>query len=195
MDGAKVQPCVDCKIGFRSYGATRCVQCAYKCHSTCRTCKLIFADNGSTDKVCYKCVKAAARAVAKAEAEARAVAKAEAKQRVEGVGVECAGCAMPFVIRTGEKTDLCIDCVKQVKCEKCELVFKSRCDAQTMCSVCSRPDKNAKCIRCEQAFYTSAGSTVCSSCVQSEPCSQCKRVFRNYHIAGREELCSRCVTP
>lgn len=181
--------CIDCKGGFKSKGATRCLQCSYKCNSTCRECKFVYNDNGATDKVCPKCV-------IKLEKNMRAAMRAEARKqepRVEGVGVECNECAMPFVIRAGEKTNLCIECVKQVKCEKCEVVFPSRCDEQTKCIVCSRPDTNAKCERCEKAFYTSAGSTVCSVCVQNEPCNNCKRVFRNYHIKGREQLCSKCV--
>jgi hypothetical protein len=181
--------CVDCKIGFKSKGATRCVQCSYKCNSTCRECKYVYNDNGATDKVCPKCMKKLAQARAQAE---RAAARVK-EPRVEGVGVECNGCAMPFVIKAGEKTNLCIECVRQQKCEKCEVMFPSRCEEQTKCAVCSRPDKNAKCEKCEQAFYTSAGSTVCSACVQSEPCDKCKRVFRNYRIKGREQLCSKCA--
>lgn len=202
-----IRPCIDCKIGFKSKGATRCVQCSYKCNSTCRECKFVYNDNGATDKVCPRCVKNAtntAKAEAKAARAARAAANAEAKAaraearaalppRIEGVGVECNGCAMPFVIRAGEKTNLCIECVKQVRCGTCEVVFPSRCEEQTKCAVCSRPDKNAKCEKCEQAFYTSAQSNICSACVQSEPCDICKRVFRNYRIKGREQLCSKCA--
>lgn len=183
--------CQRCEAPFMSPGI-RCIPCSAKTFSTCTACRQVFADNGSTDKICPKCNRQRTKEAQQAAKRATTAAlKAAAHQAPQGQ--KCTGCNVGFAPQDQQ----CAYCQGQmsgysiITCPTCTQPTWS---LDGTCRLCATPRQapNRKCMTCAVDFYTTAGSQVCTKCVTKDRCKACNKVFKNYHIDNRGEVCPKC---